>query len=109
MKLLFDQNLSFKLCRQLSDLFPESSQVRVLELDRADDRTVWDFAKANGYTLVSFDADFADLAGLLGPPPRVIWLRCGNQQTSVIEKLLRAHVEAIAGLEHGSVACLEIY
>jgi hypothetical protein len=24
-RLLFDQNLSFKLCRQLADLFPESS------------------------------------------------------------------------------------
>lgn len=28
MKLLFDQNLSFKLCRHLADLFPDSSQVR---------------------------------------------------------------------------------
>jgi len=109
MKLLFDQNLSFKLCQQLSDLFPQSSQVRLLKLDRADDRAVWEFAKANGYTLVSFDSDFADLAALLGPPPRMIWLRCGNQRTSVIETLLRAHAEAIAALELGSVACMEIY
>ena len=70
---------------------------------------MWDFAKANGYTLVSFDADFADLAALLGPPPQVIWLRCGNQRTSAIEKLLRAHAEAIAAVEFDSVACLEIY
>jgi predicted nuclease of predicted toxin-antitoxin system len=70
---------------------------------------VWDFAKANGYTLVSFDVDFADLAALLGPPPRVTWLRCGNQQTSVIENLLPANAGAIAALELGSVACLEIY
>ena len=27
MKLLFDQNLSFKLCRLLADIFPSSSQV----------------------------------------------------------------------------------
>jgi hypothetical protein len=29
MKLLFDQNLSFKLCGLLSDLFPDSKQVRI--------------------------------------------------------------------------------
>jgi predicted nuclease of predicted toxin-antitoxin system len=54
MKLLFDQNLSFKLCRQLSDLFPGSSQARILRLDQEKDRALWDFAKANDYTLVSF-------------------------------------------------------
>jgi predicted nuclease of predicted toxin-antitoxin system len=47
MKLLFDQNLSFKLCRQLADLFPGSSQVRQLGLDQADDRAVWRYAKTD--------------------------------------------------------------
>jgi hypothetical protein len=37
MKLLFDQNLSFKLCQRLADLFPDSDQVRRLGLDQADD------------------------------------------------------------------------
>jgi hypothetical protein len=27
MKLLFDQNLSFKLCQTIADLFPESNHV----------------------------------------------------------------------------------
>jgi predicted nuclease of predicted toxin-antitoxin system len=109
MKLLFDQHLSFKLCRQLADLFPESSQVRLLGLDRIEDRALWEFAKNNGYTLVSLDADLADLAVLLGPPPQLIWLRCGNQRTDVIENLLRTHAESIAAFEGGSAACLEIY
>ena len=37
MKLLFDQNLSFKLCRQLLDVFPGSNQVRLLGLAEASD------------------------------------------------------------------------
>ena len=49
MKLLFDQNLSFKLCPALADLFPGSSQVRLLGLERADDRTIWEYAKANHF------------------------------------------------------------
>lgn len=68
MKLLFDQNLSFKLCARLEDLFPGSSQVRLLGLAEADDRVLWQHAKANGFILVSQDSDFADMAGLYGPP-----------------------------------------
>jgi len=109
MKLLFDQNLSFKLCRQLSDMFPESAQVRELGLDRATDRELWDFAGANGFTLVSLDADFAEMAALVGPPPKVIWLRCGNQPTDAIEGLLRASSSVVATFEHDETTILEIY
>jgi len=40
MKLLFDQNLSFKLCRQLADIFPNSNQIRSLGMEEADDRLI---------------------------------------------------------------------
>jgi predicted nuclease of predicted toxin-antitoxin system len=110
MKLLFDQNLSFKLCEQLADVFPGSSQVRLLGLAEADDRTIWQFAKANAFTLVSQDADFAELAALLGPPPKVVWLRGGNQPTTAIANLLRGRANLIAAFEHdNTAACLEIY
>ena len=110
MKLLFDQNLSFKLCRHLADLFPDSNQVRLLGIAEANDRTIWEYAQANGFILVSQDADFADMATLYGPPPKVIWLRCGNQRTSAIEKRLRDHAEAIAAFDRDeTAACWEIY
>jgi predicted nuclease of predicted toxin-antitoxin system len=89
MKLLFDENLSFRLCRKLHDLFPGSSHVRLLGLERADDRAIWDYAKANEFALVTLDTDFAEMAGLLGPPPKVIRPQCGNQATMVIETVLR--------------------
>lgn len=109
MKLLFDQNLSFKLSRQLVDPFPGSEQIRNLGLANADDQAVWQYAGANGFALVSLDADFAEMAALLGPPPKVIWLRCGNQPTSAIEQLVRANAEAITAFEQDKAACLEIY
>jgi predicted nuclease of predicted toxin-antitoxin system len=67
------------------------------------------FVKNSDYTLVSLDADLADLAALIGPPPRLIWLRCGNQWTGFIENLLRVHADTITAFEVGSAACLEIY
>jgi predicted nuclease of predicted toxin-antitoxin system len=109
MKLLFDQNLSFKLCRTLNDLFP-GIQVGLVGLADATDREVWEYAKINGFMLASLDSDFAEMAALLGPPPKVIWLRCGNQPTAVLENLLRNQTAAIAGFElDGPAACLEIY
>jgi predicted nuclease of predicted toxin-antitoxin system len=109
MKLLFDQNLSFKLCRSLADLFPDSAQVRHMGLAEADDRTVWDYAAANGFMLVTLDADFAEMATLHGSPPKLIWLRRGNQPTATIEQMLRDHAGAIAALEQDDAVCLEIY
>jgi predicted nuclease of predicted toxin-antitoxin system len=109
MKLLFDQNLSFKLCQALADLFPGSSQVRLLGLAEADDTVVWQYAKTNAFVLVSQDSDSADMAAFYGQPPKVIWLRCGSQPTQVIEKLLRDHTQTIAAFEQDPIAnCLEI-
>jgi predicted nuclease of predicted toxin-antitoxin system len=110
MKLLFDQNLSFRLCRSLNDLFPDSNQVRLLGLANASDRALWEYAKSNEFVLVSLDADFAEMAALLGAPPKVIWLRCGNQSTTVIEALLREHSDTIGIFERDTTAaCIEIY
>ncbi len=60
MKLLFDQNLSFKLPHLLVDIFPESSQVRLVQLDRANDAMIWEYARANDYVLVTQDAAMKD-------------------------------------------------
>lgn len=110
MKLLFDQNLSFKLCRLLADIFPDSKQIRLIGMEEAADRAIWEFAKANGFILVSQDVDFADMATLYGPPPKVLWLRCGNQPTSAIGQRLRDHAEAITAFEQDeAAACWEIY
>ena len=62
-----------------ADLFPGSQQVRIVGLAEATDRAIWEYAKANGFAIASLDADFADMAALVGAPPKLVWLRCGNQ------------------------------
>ncbi len=110
MRLLFDQNLSFKLCQTIADLFPDSSHVRSHGLTEVPDRALWDFAKANGCVIVTQDVDFAELAALLGCPPKVIWLRAGNQTTAATAALLRRHAQTIKSFEgDDGAACLEIY
>jgi predicted nuclease of predicted toxin-antitoxin system len=39
--------------RLLADLYPDSSQIELLGLRGATDTAVWEYAKAQGYVLVS--------------------------------------------------------
>ena len=97
MKLLFDQNLSYRLVDSLHDLFPESAHVRSVGLATATDAEVWGFAGANGYVIVTKDWDFNQLAFLHGPPPKVVWIQLGNCTTQDVDGLLASrHPDVIA-------------
>ena len=99
MKLLFDQNLSPVLVEELQDLFPGSAHTEALGLARADDSSIWEYARENGFAIVSKDADFSERGVLLGSPPNVIWIRRGNCSTADIAEILRrsaAEIEAAA-------------
>lgn len=78
MKLLFDQNLSFKLVGRLADLFPNCLHVRDAGLKDADDSLVWEYAKQHAYIIVSKDSDFHQRSFVFGAPPRVIWVALGK-------------------------------
>ena len=95
MKLLFDHNVSHKLVARIVDIFPESSQTRLLNLSRTNDPQLWLIAKTHGFVFVTKDKDVAELAILRGAPPKVLWLRMGNCRTIVIERVLRASFEVI--------------
>lgn len=98
MKLLFDENLSPRLVQQLGDVFPSSAHVHAVGLGSAGDEAVWQYAREQGFTLVSKDADFYELSLLRGPPPKVVWIRRGNCATAQIEALLRAQADSIKAL-----------
>ena len=99
MKLLFDQNISHRLVRRLADIYPDSIHIREVGLRDADDADIWDYAKHNGFTIVSKDSDFQQRSLLYGHPPKFIWLRVGNCPVRVIETLLRKHSVAIHTFE----------
>jgi predicted nuclease of predicted toxin-antitoxin system len=94
-KLLFDENLSPALSRRLADLFAGSLHVRDIGMKATDDPIVWEYAKNNGFMIVSKDADMHDLSLVFGNPPKVVWVRLGNCSTRQVENLLRQHFEAI--------------
>ncbi len=110
MKLLFDQHLSFKLAKRLADVFPGSNQVKLIGMQEAGDDEIWECARANGFTLVSKDSDYNDRSALLGHPPKVVWLRCGNQTTAYVERLIRSRLAELRSFELDEAAgCIELY
>jgi predicted nuclease of predicted toxin-antitoxin system len=98
MKLLFDHNLSPSLVNRLRDLYSESNHVYRLGLDQVPDTEVWEYAKREGFLIVTKDADFSDLSLLRGFLPKIIWIRRGNCKTADIEAILRRHYDDIADL-----------
>jgi predicted nuclease of predicted toxin-antitoxin system len=89
LRLLFDQNLSFKLVLMLSDIYPDSSLVRNHQLIEADDLTIRRYAAERELIIVFKDSDFHGLSLLYGHPPKTVWLRVGNAPTSTVAALLR--------------------
>ena len=99
MKLLFDGNLSPKLPRLLVALFPGSVHVRDCGLKGHADHEVWEYARANGFTMVSKDSDFYQRSLLYGPPPKLVWLRLGNCTRDDLVNLLVASEQTIQSLD----------
>ncbi len=99
MKFLFDQNLSPHLVEALADLYPESVHVREVNLHKADDESVWNYAAQNGLTIVSKDADFHQRSFLYGHPPKVVWIQRGNCSTKDVESVLRKYRSELLAFE----------
>jgi predicted nuclease of predicted toxin-antitoxin system len=109
LKLLFDANLSPKLVGRLSELFPGSAHVFETGLSRAtSDEKIWQYAAAEGFTIVTADSDFLAIAELHGAPPKLVHLQNCDYRTSEVELLLRRHAIWIAELEQSSRTTLAI-
>ena len=110
MKLLLDQNISFRVVRLLPDSFAGSCHTRSVGLNDRNDVEIWRFAKQNNFTIVTFDADFFDISILRGFPPKIIWLRTGNLTSQEIaECLILNHANIVSFIENSEQNCLEIY
>ena len=112
MKLLFDQNISFRIVRLLGNDFPGCSQVNKEGLKDAEDMDIWKYAKANHFTVVTRDIDFLTISMRLGHPPKIILLRIGNKSTEEIASLIiikkELIIEFLQGTEMGGISCLEL-
>ena len=70
---------------------------------------IWEFAKTNGFVVVSRDADFYERSLVEGAPPKIIWLNCGNNSTEFMTELLLNNADVIESwLVDADRSCLEL-
>lgn len=86
----------------------EAVPLRTLGMRDAEDLEIFEKARDENVVLISKDSDFVELVQRLGPPPRLLWVTCGNVTNAhlceIFEKLMP---EALKMLEAGE-AIIEI-
>jgi predicted nuclease of predicted toxin-antitoxin system len=108
MKLLLDENLPRRLVPELEASFPESSHVVLLGLEAASDAAIWQRAREAGYTIVTKDADFMEMAVLHGAPPKVVRLALGNASNAAVRDCLLSQAQVLHDFIASSDAVLEL-
>lgn len=84
MRFLIDAQLPPALAQWLGEHSLPATAVRDAGLRESDDGSIWNFATAGGWTVLTKDEDF--VARCLGDPaaPPVVWLRIGNCTNRVL-------------------------
>jgi predicted nuclease of predicted toxin-antitoxin system len=110
LKLLIDFNLSPKLIPALVDLFPGSAHLQTLGFaGTTADEVIWEYAREQGFALLTSDRDFVEIADQLGHPPKVVRLARMNYRTRFAVELLRSNAIRIAEFGLGTQALLVLH
>jgi predicted nuclease of predicted toxin-antitoxin system len=104
-----DAHLSPKLIPWLASEFHlEAKSLRELGLRDAEDEQVFAAARQAGATVMTKDSDFVTLLARHGPPPRIIWLTCGNTSNRQLRGILGPHLAAAIQLIEAGEPLVEI-
>ncbi len=113
MKLLFDENISHKVVNKIAHLFPDSIHIKQIQPLLISDSFIFEYARHNDFSIITFDEDFNNLSLLKGYPPKIIWLRTGNTSTEKLAQLIIEKSEVIKGFLspefENDYGCLEPY
>ncbi len=83
-KHIIDVNLPYRF-----SLWAGSEYIHARDIDDEwTDTQIWEYAKDNGLTIVTKDADFSDRLMVSQPPPRVIHVRLGNMKMNELHNAL---------------------
>ena len=87
-KFRVDHNLPSRLVHVLDERFPSTVHTMDLGFDRLPHTKLWEYAKDNGFHLITKDGDHFQLSQLRGAPPKVVWVRIGNAPAAAVLELI---------------------
>ena len=110
MKLLFDENISYRIVKKILEIYPLSEHVTNVTPALRDDIAIFDYARKKGLIIVTFDEDFREIQSLAGSPPKIVWMRMGNTSTlNILSKIVSSEREIIELHENEEIGILELY
>lgn len=110
MKLLLDQNISYRVGKLLRlqnlSIVHVSDEKQINKLDLA----IFNFAKQNQFSaIITKDDDFNSIVTLNGFPPKIIHLKIGNVSNQQTVTIILLHLEKInTFIKNNEDAILEI-
>ena len=112
MKLLLDENLSWRMVKKLTPFFSEVLHVSMIKRkeEPLSDYYIWNFAKLNEYTIISKDDDFEKIVLIRKAPPKLILLKTFNLDTNnLIQLIIENKEKIISFIESEESDIFEIY
>jgi predicted nuclease of predicted toxin-antitoxin system len=104
-----DAQLSPSLAPWITQEFGiESASARFLGFINAGDKQIFAAAREANAVVLTKDVDFVSLLRRLGPPPSVLWLRCGNTSNAHVRIVLRRSLPKALNLISAGEALVEI-
>jgi predicted nuclease of predicted toxin-antitoxin system len=82
--------------------------VRDIGLRDAEDAEIFAAAKEARVVVMTKDSDFVELQERLGPPPQLIWLRCGNTSNPRLKQLLSHALPPVLEMLAAGEAVVEV-
>jgi len=83
-----DAQLPPALARWLRDLDEKAVHVEDLGLLTAEDSEIFEKARQVNAVVITKDIDFVQMQERRGPPPRVIWVTCGNRSNAFLKDIM---------------------
>ena len=111
MKILIDQNISFRIINRIEGAFPNVLHVKSLGLTDTDDYKIFKYARRNNFDAVlTIDEDFYNILLANRTPPKIIWLRLHNASVAIQAKAILDNTLVIYHfLKNPDSDCLEIF
>ncbi len=89
MKLWIDAQLSPSLAPWIKNTFDvDAFSIQWLNFQETSDKDIFFAARETKAVVMTKDYDFVELLNQLGPPPQLIWIRCGNTSNAHVRKIL---------------------
>jgi len=86
----------------------KAKSVRAVGLRDADDQEIYQAAREADVVMMSKDSDFLSLLDRHGPPPRMIWVTCGNTSNWRMREILDQTLQSAAEMLEEGETVVEI-